>query len=65
MDNARLRVIRELARVYYKNLDFEEDYMHSDEWARNESHHKDTVFDDEGNDITYLLEKYLENREEE
>ncbi len=62
MDNARLVIIRELARIYYKNIEAEEDYLYSEDWARSESYNRAIVFDDEGNDITYLLEKYLEKR---
>jgi hypothetical protein len=62
MDNARLVIIRELARVYYKNIEMEEDYLHSEDWAKSEAYNHAVVFDIDGNDITYLLEKYLEKR---
>jgi hypothetical protein len=59
MDNARLAVIRELAKVYYDFISSDEEYMETRAWAEQYADLNGMVFDADGNDATKLLSRHI------
>lgn len=58
-DNARLGVIRELSRLYYKCLGEEIGQTETDDWACTLADVNGMVFDREGRDATHLLSEHI------
>jgi hypothetical protein len=59
MDNARLAVIRELAKVYYDCVAMDEEYMRTDMSINLFADANGMVFDGKGNDATHLLSEHI------
>ena len=60
-DNARLAVIRELAKVYYDCVAMDEEYMSTDMSINLFADANGMVFDENGKDATRLLERHILN----
>ena len=58
-DNARLAVIRELARVYHDFVKSDEEFMETQDWAQMFADANGMVFDRKGNDATHLLSEHI------
>jgi hypothetical protein len=58
-DNARLAVIRELARVYHDFVASDREFMETQDWAEMFADANGMVFDSKGKDATHLLSEHI------